>query len=201
MHMRPQPISRVVPQGDRLVGRPDHCGPVPRPWNWDSACRVGGLDAVRAQPTVPDVVTNIECQCASTESTFGLVRRWNRDMRRSTAMQDLERQVAAIVAAGIEPKHSYPDKKSGSTLDRPGLAGCCGIPALATRSFFTRWFDSAVCSRHPEHHPRRSRRREGLFSTHGHVFTSSPVRHRAGQGSVTGTRYDGHVRASLRYRG
>jgi hypothetical protein len=63
-------------------------------------------------------------------------------------MQDLERQVDAIVAAGIEPKHSYPDKKSGSTLDRPGLAGCCGIPAMATRSFFTRWIDSAARPRH-----------------------------------------------------
>ena len=116
-------------------------------------------------------------------------------------MQDLERQVAAIVAAGIEPKHSYPDKKSGSTLDRPGLAGCCGIPAMATRSFFTRWIDSA--------HVRDTLNiihdvaggGGGLFSTHGHVFTSSPVRHRAGQGSVTGTPYDGHVLASLRYRG
>jgi hypothetical protein len=55
----------------------------------------------------------------------------------STAMQDLERHLDAIVAAGIEPKHIYPDKKSGSTLDRPGLAGCWGIPAMATRSFHT----------------------------------------------------------------
>src|SRR6476659_1824782 len=41
--------------------------------------------------------------------------------RVSTAKQDLERQVDALLAAGIDPKHIYRDKKSGSTVDRPGL--------------------------------------------------------------------------------
>ncbi len=43
--------------------------------------------------------------------------------RVSTAMPDHKRQVDALLAAGIEPMHIYPDKKSGSTVDRPGLAG------------------------------------------------------------------------------
>ena len=41
--------------------------------------------------------------------------------RVSTAKQDLERQVDALLGAGID-KHIYRDKKSGSTVDRPGLA-------------------------------------------------------------------------------
>lgn len=50
-----------------------------------------------------------------------MVRRWSWDTRVSTAKQDLERQVDALLAAGIDPKHIYCDKKSGSTVDRPGL--------------------------------------------------------------------------------
>ncbi len=50
---------------------------------------------------------------------------WSNDgtgiRRVSTAKQDLERQVDALLAAGIDPKHIYRDKKSGSTVDRPGL--------------------------------------------------------------------------------
>jgi len=67
-------------------------------------------------------VTTIECHYAVTESTFGMVRRWSWDTPGSTAKQDLERQVDALLAAGIDPKRIYRDKKSGSTVDRPGLA-------------------------------------------------------------------------------
>lgn len=42
--------------------------------------------------------------------------------RVSTVKQDLERQVDALRAVGIDPKHIYCDKKSGSTVERPGLA-------------------------------------------------------------------------------
>ena len=42
--------------------------------------------------------------------------------RVSTAKQDLERQVDALLGAGIDREHIYRDKKSGSTVDRPGLA-------------------------------------------------------------------------------
>ena len=42
--------------------------------------------------------------------------------RVSTVKQDLERQVDALLAVGIDPKYIYCDKKSGSTVERPGLA-------------------------------------------------------------------------------
>ena len=41
--------------------------------------------------------------------------------RVSTAKQDLDRQIEALRAVGIEDKQIYLDKKSGSTVDRPGL--------------------------------------------------------------------------------
>ena len=54
----------------------------------------------------------------------------------STAMQDLERQVDALLAAGIEPKHIYPDKKPRSNIDRPGLAGLLRHASDGERSWF-----------------------------------------------------------------
>ncbi len=41
--------------------------------------------------------------------------------RVSTAKQDLDRQVAALMAVGIDAERIYLDKKSGATTDRPGL--------------------------------------------------------------------------------
>lgn len=41
--------------------------------------------------------------------------------RVSTAKQDLDRQVDALRLAGIDDKRVFLDKKSGSTVDRPGL--------------------------------------------------------------------------------
>jgi DNA invertase Pin-like site-specific DNA recombinase len=41
--------------------------------------------------------------------------------RVSTAKQDLDRQIEALSAAGIDPQKIYLDKKSGATTDRPGL--------------------------------------------------------------------------------
>ena len=41
--------------------------------------------------------------------------------RVSTTKQDLGRQVDALTGAGIESAHIYADKKSGATVDRPGL--------------------------------------------------------------------------------
>jgi len=41
--------------------------------------------------------------------------------RVSTAKQDLDRQVDALQQAGIAPERIYLDKKSGATIDRPGL--------------------------------------------------------------------------------
>jgi hypothetical protein len=40
--------------------------------------------------------------------------------RVSTTKQDLDRQIDALTA-GIAPGHVYVDKKSGATVDRPGL--------------------------------------------------------------------------------
>ncbi|MCK0093579.1 recombinase family protein [Rhodococcus sp. F64268] len=39
----------------------------------------------------------------------------------STTKQDLDRQIDALTAAGVDPQRIYVDKKSGATLDRPGL--------------------------------------------------------------------------------
>lgn len=41
--------------------------------------------------------------------------------RVSTAKQDLDRQVEALVAAGVARDKIFLDKKSGATTDRPGL--------------------------------------------------------------------------------
>jgi DNA invertase Pin-like site-specific DNA recombinase len=41
--------------------------------------------------------------------------------RVSTAKQDLERQIEALAEAGVARKRIYVDKKSGATVDRPGL--------------------------------------------------------------------------------
>ena len=41
--------------------------------------------------------------------------------RVSTSRQDLERQVHALEAVGIEAERIFVDKKSGATTDRPGL--------------------------------------------------------------------------------
>lgn len=41
--------------------------------------------------------------------------------RVSTTKQDLDRQIDALAAAGIDPANIYVDKKSGATTDRPGL--------------------------------------------------------------------------------
>ncbi|MDP1848457.1 MAG: recombinase family protein [Solirubrobacteraceae bacterium] len=41
--------------------------------------------------------------------------------RVSTVKQDLERQIDALTAAGVPADRIYLDKKSGATVDRPGL--------------------------------------------------------------------------------
>ncbi len=41
--------------------------------------------------------------------------------RVSTAKQNLERQIDALTAVGIDVERIYLDKKSGATVDRPGL--------------------------------------------------------------------------------
>ena len=46
--------------------------------------------------------------------------------RVSTSKQDLDRQVDALQAVGIDPARIYLDKKSGSTVERPGLRAVTG---------------------------------------------------------------------------
>jgi DNA invertase Pin-like site-specific DNA recombinase len=41
----------------------------------------------------------------------------------STVKQDLDRQIEALVDAGVARERIYVDKKSGATVDRPGLRG------------------------------------------------------------------------------
>lgn len=46
--------------------------------------------------------------------------------RVSTVKQDLDRQIDALTATGIAPERIYADKKSGATVDRPGLRELMG---------------------------------------------------------------------------
>ncbi len=46
--------------------------------------------------------------------------------RVSTTRQDLERQIHALEQVGIEASRIYVDKKSGTTIDRPGLRAALG---------------------------------------------------------------------------
>lgn len=46
--------------------------------------------------------------------------------RVSTVKQDLDRQIEALVEAGIARERIYVDKKSGATVDRPGLRALLG---------------------------------------------------------------------------
>ena len=41
--------------------------------------------------------------------------------RAANAKEDLDRQIAALTAAGLPLERIYVDKKSGATVDRPGL--------------------------------------------------------------------------------
>ncbi len=47
--------------------------------------------------------------------------------RVSTAKQDLERQIDALIAVGIASERIYLDNKSGATVDRPGLRAALGF--------------------------------------------------------------------------
>lgn len=54
-----------------------------------------------------------------TSGTFALVELGY--ARVSTAKQDLDRQIDALLEAGVAREQIYVDKKSGATVDRPGL--------------------------------------------------------------------------------
>jgi predicted site-specific integrase-resolvase len=44
----------------------------------------------------------------------------------TTSKQDLDRQIDALTAVGIPAERIYLDKKSGATVDRPGLRALLG---------------------------------------------------------------------------
>lgn len=67
------------------------------------------------------------CRKRRTATICGTVRTVDLGYARvSTAKQDLDRQLDALTTAGISPKHIYVDKKSGATVDRPGLRTLIG---------------------------------------------------------------------------
>jgi hypothetical protein len=70
-------------------------------------------------PRRPGCLSITSCRDLGTELTSDTV-----DLgygRVSTAKQDLERQIDALRGVGIADERIYLDKKSGSTVDRPGL--------------------------------------------------------------------------------
>ena len=76
---------------------------------------------------------SIECRFIRTDLTSGTFRVVDLGYARvSTSRQDLDRQVDALQAVGIDPARIYLDKKSGSTVDRPGLRAVTGYARAAT---------------------------------------------------------------------
>ena len=70
---------------------------------------------------------SIECHQRRTDLTSGTVRGVDLGYARvSTSKQDLDRQIDALEAVGIDPARIYLDKKSGSTVERPGLRAVTG---------------------------------------------------------------------------
>jgi DNA invertase Pin-like site-specific DNA recombinase len=49
--------------------------------------------------------------------------------RVSSAKPDLDRQIEALVDAGVARERIYVDKKSGATVDRPGLRAVGNVEA------------------------------------------------------------------------
>jgi DNA invertase Pin-like site-specific DNA recombinase len=71
---------------------------------------------------VPKVGPEKPCRFGGTSATSGTVALVQLGYARvSTAKQDLDRQIEALLEAGIVRERIYVDKKSGATVDRPGL--------------------------------------------------------------------------------
>lgn len=72
--------------------------------------------------SVPEVTPICLSPKARTTATFGTVPVVELGYARvSTVKQDLDRQIDALTAAGVPAQRIYLDKKSGATVDRPGL--------------------------------------------------------------------------------
>jgi DNA invertase Pin-like site-specific DNA recombinase len=71
---------------------------------------------------VPKVGPAKPCRFGGTSATSGTVALVELGYARvSTAKQDLDRQIEALLEVGITRDRIYVDKKSGATVDRPGL--------------------------------------------------------------------------------
>src|SRR3954454_21616644 len=83
---------------------------------------VGRVPPATAAAGVPEVGAETASRfggTSATSGTFALVELGY--ARVSTAKQDLDRQIEALADAGIARERIYVDKKSGATVDRPGL--------------------------------------------------------------------------------
>ncbi len=75
-----------------------------------------------AQRRVPKVGPGKPCRFGGTSATSGPVALVGLGYARvSMAKQDFERQIEALLEVGIARERIYVDKKSGATVDRPGL--------------------------------------------------------------------------------
>ena len=70
-------------------------------------------------PEVGSETPSRPCRALPTSGTVGVVELGY--ARVSTAKQDLDRQIEALADAGVARERIYVDKKSGATVDRPGL--------------------------------------------------------------------------------
>ena len=87
---------------------------------------------------VPEIVPHARFRNCRTVTTFGTVVGVDDERRRltgglevgycrvSTTKQSLDRQFDALAAAGIPANRIYSDKKTGATVDRPGLTKLLG---------------------------------------------------------------------------
>lgn len=83
--------------------------------------------------SVSEVGSRTSSRCVRTSTKFGTVRIVELGYARvSTAKQDLDRQIEALAEAGVARDRIYVDKKSGATVERPGLRAVTPTPARAT---------------------------------------------------------------------
>jgi DNA invertase Pin-like site-specific DNA recombinase len=80
-----------------------------------------------AGPRVPEVGATKPSHLGRTSATSGTVALVELGYARvSTAKQDLDRQIEALLEAGVARERIYVDKMSGATVDRPGLRAVLG---------------------------------------------------------------------------
>jgi len=127
--------DRIAPRGRVQAARADEwlaqtratpLRPIPVPWKWDAPRIADALTGPTGRGTsrrlVPEsrAVLHVRLQHpVRCPVDLGYARV-------STAKQDLDRQIEALMEAGIARDRIYVDKKSGATVDRPGLRAVLG---------------------------------------------------------------------------